>query len=222
MPPTDRWVCLDVGETLVDETRFWSTWADLLGVPRLTLHAAVGAGIARGGHDHDAFAILGIEGWRERIAEVEAACGPFVAADLYPDALEALEALRAAGYRVAVVGNQPARRRAELVALGVEADVIAMSEELGVDKPDPAFFARVLGRLGGPEPARVAYVGDRTDNDVRPAAAAGLRAVWLRRGPWGTLQDDPGGHAALTVRSLRELVARLPEAFAARRRAPRR
>lgn len=214
MPPTDRWVCLDVGETLVDETRFWSTWADLLGVPRLTLHAAVGAGIARGGHDHDAFAILGIDDWRDSVAEVEAVCGALQPADLYPDALPALEALRAAGYGVAVVGNQPARRHAELEVLGVEADVIAMSGELGVAKPDRAFFERVLGLLGDPEPARVAYVGDRTDNDVRPAAAAGLRAVWLRRGPWGTLQDDPGGHAALTVSSLRELVARLPEAFA--------
>ncbi len=43
-----RWVCLDVGETLIDETRVWSTWADVLGVPRLTFMAALGAAIARG------------------------------------------------------------------------------------------------------------------------------------------------------------------------------
>ena len=37
----DRWVCLDVGETLIDETRLWSLWADELGVPRATLFAAL-------------------------------------------------------------------------------------------------------------------------------------------------------------------------------------
>ena len=42
-----RWVCLDVGETLIDETRVWSIWADLLGVPRLTFMAAFGAVVFR-------------------------------------------------------------------------------------------------------------------------------------------------------------------------------
>lgn len=31
-----RWVALDIGETLIDETRVWGTWAEVLGVPRLT------------------------------------------------------------------------------------------------------------------------------------------------------------------------------------------
>ena len=39
----------------------------------------------------------------------------------------------------------------------------------------------------------VLYVGDRIDNDVLPAAAAGMRTCWLRRGPWGVLQDLPDG-----------------------------
>jgi hypothetical protein len=29
------------------------------------------------------------------------------------------------------------------------------------------------------------------DNDVRPALAAGMAAVHLRRGPWGMLQPTP-------------------------------
>ena len=39
--------------------------------------------------------------------------------------------------------------------------------------------------------AEVAYVGDRVDNDVLPAAAAGLVAIHVRRGPWGMLQPTP-------------------------------
>jgi HAD superfamily hydrolase (TIGR01549 family) len=205
-----RWVCLDIGEVLIDETRIWSTWADVLGIPRFTFLAALGGAVARGGDHREAFALLGIDDWQDREAQVQAAYGGFRSADLYPDALPALAALRAGGFRVAVVGNQPARRRGELLALGVEVDVLAMSEELGVEKPDPAFFTRVLALCGDAEPSHLAYVGDRVDNDVAPAAAAGLRAVWLRRGPWGVLQRDDAGTAALVVTALDELVVRLP------------
>ena len=45
----DRWVILDVGETLIDESRIWAIWADVLGIPRLTFMAVLGAAIARGG-----------------------------------------------------------------------------------------------------------------------------------------------------------------------------
>jgi FMN phosphatase YigB (HAD superfamily) len=33
----------------------------------------------------------------------------------------------------------------------------------------------------------IAYIGDRLDNDVLPARAAGMMAIFLRRGPWGYL-----------------------------------
>ncbi len=35
-------VVFDVGETLVDETRYWDEWADWLGVPRFTFFAVLG------------------------------------------------------------------------------------------------------------------------------------------------------------------------------------
>jgi FMN phosphatase YigB (HAD superfamily) len=161
---SDRWVCLDVGETLIDETRIWSIWADELGVPRLTFHAALGAVIARGGEHRDVFPIFGADDWQLRLPAVEGAYGGFTAEDLYPDALGALDGLRDAGYRVAVIANQPAVRADQLRAIGVEAEVVAMSEALGVAKPDPAFFARALELMGGPDPRDVAYVGDRAKN----------------------------------------------------------
>ena len=43
-----------------------------------------------------------------------------------------------------------------------------MSEQMGVAKPDRAFFARALELMGSPAPSDVAYVGDRVDNDVFP------------------------------------------------------
>jgi HAD superfamily hydrolase (TIGR01549 family) len=215
--PIDRWVCLDVGETLIDETRIWSIWADVLGVPRLTFMAALGAVIAGGGEHRDVFGKFGFSEaeWRGRIPEVERVYGGFQERDLYADARPALAALAAGGYRLAILANQPASRSAELRALDISPDVLAMSDEMGVAKPDPAFFRRALEMMGSPAPERVAYVGDRVDNDVLPALAAGMRAIWIRRGPWGVIQQLPDdANASLVVTSLTELVEGIGGAFA--------
>jgi HAD superfamily hydrolase (TIGR01662 family) len=209
-----RWVCLDVGETLIDETRIWSLWADELGIPRLTFMAAFGAAVARGGEHHDVFRIVGRADWRKHLPAVIAAYGGFQEHDLYADARPALASLRDAGYRIALVANQPAERTAELRALGIEADVIAMSDEMGVHKPEPAFFAAALRLMGNPDPTDVVYVGDRPDNDIKPAAAAGMRTIWLRRGPWGLIwQEAP--EANVVVDSLEEAARRVGEAWPA-------
>jgi FMN phosphatase YigB (HAD superfamily) len=36
----------------------------------------------------------------------------------------------------------------------------------------------------------VLYVGDRLDNDIRPAQDAGISAALIRRGPWGYIFED--------------------------------
>ena len=112
-----------------------------------------------------------------------------------------------AGYRVGVAGNQPQAAEALFRGLDVPLDLVASSETLGVEKPDPRFFAAVAERLAL-TPAEVAYVGDRLDNDVRPAAAAGMRAIFLRRGPWAWVQAgrDPVPEAAATIDDLASIV----------------
>jgi FMN phosphatase YigB (HAD superfamily) len=50
---------------------------------------------------------------------------------------------------------------------------------------------------------RIAYVGDRVDNDVGPAVAYGMVGVHIRRGPWGYLQTPPD--EAVRITSLDEL-----------------
>jgi len=212
--PAERWVCLDVGETLIDETRIWSAWADELRIPRLSFMAGFGIAAARGGDHHQVFGLFGIDDEPLRATSVEAAYGGFQPADLYPDVTRAIERLRANGHRVSIIANQPAIRTAQLRAIGVDADVIAMSEEIGASKPNPKFFAAALELMGSPPPGSVAYVGDRVDNDVLPSIAAGLRAVWIRRGPYGLFGALPDGvRPALTIYSLDELVERIDEAW---------
>ncbi|HEX4897700.1 MAG TPA: HAD family hydrolase, partial [Candidatus Limnocylindrales bacterium] len=204
-----RAVVFDVGETLVDETRPWGEWADWLGVPKLTMFAVLGGVIARGEEHRRAAEILrpGVD-VRAESARRRATMGtPWVhPGDLYPDALPALRALREAGYRLGVAGNQPLDTEEVIAGLGVPLDLIATSARLGVEKPDPAFFGRVAEALDL-EPRRIAYVGDRVDNDVRPAAEAGMRAIFIRRGPWAFLQaiDGPPPEASATIDSLLEL-----------------
>ena len=107
---------------------------------------------------------------------------------LEPDAVPSLERLHGR-YRLGVVANQPSVVREAMRRDGVDRffDVWAVSEDLGVDKPDLAIFAHAV-RVAGVEPARAAMVGDRLDYDVRPARAAGMRAVWVLR---GEAPDDP-------------------------------
>jgi len=211
---TDRWVVLDVGETIIDETRVWSIWADMLGIPRLTFLAGFGAVLARGGEHRDVFELFNVADWRTAWPEHEAIYGGFQVDDVYPDAIAAMDALRGRGYRVAVIGNQPTSRTAELRRIGIEAEVMAMSAEMGIAKPSQQFFERVLELLGSPPASSVAYVGDRVDNDVLPAVVAGMRAVWIRRGPWGYIERLPEGvHPALIVASLAELAQRIDDAW---------
>jgi HAD superfamily hydrolase (TIGR01549 family) len=207
-----------VGETLIDETRVWLTWSELLGVPAFTFMAAIGASVASTDEHWSAFEMVGRPDWRALQPEFRKRYDPFRESDLYPDVRSALDTFRRAGNRIAIIANQPASRGAELAALGIESNVSAMSDEMGLWKPDPGFFERALELMGNPDPSDVAYVGDRLDNDVRPSLAAGMRAIWLRRGPWGVIGEAAGPPAgtALVVHSLTELAQRVDEIWAAR------
>lgn len=185
-------VCFDVGETLIDETRHWDGWAEFLGVPRLTLFTALGVIMSRGQSLRRVFEIFRPDLDFATVRQQRALTGytyDFIHADLYPDAIPCLTELRARGFRVIIAGNQPEASEGALVRLGVPADHIASSAGWGVSKPDPRFFDKVVEAAGLP-PDQIAYVGDRVDNDVIPARAAGMTAVFLRRGPWGWMHEE--------------------------------
>ncbi|MFI7615437.1 HAD family hydrolase [Nonomuraea terrae] len=179
----------DVGETIVRDDRYWASWADWLGLSRHTVSALVGAVVAQGRDNADALRLLvpGIDLDAEYAAREAAGRGERIEEeDLYPDVRPALAALRAAGHRVLIAGNQTARAGELLRSLDLPVDGIATSGEWGVAKPGPAFFTR-LTEYAETTPDRIVYVGDHPANDVTPAKAAGLQAAHIRRGPWGHL-----------------------------------
>ncbi|HEY1330036.1 MAG TPA: HAD family hydrolase [Actinomycetota bacterium] len=211
---TVRAVFFDVGETIVDETRLYGEWADRLNIPRLTFMAVLGAVIERRESHLRTFDILrpGID--VEAVRLERAAAGDRtvpIAEDLYPDAVPCLRRLREAGFTVGLAGNQPRDARDALEAMALPVDAILTSAEVGVEKPSPAFYQAVAG-AAGLRTSEIAYVGDRVDNDVVPAADAGMLAVFLRRGPWGWLQSTwpEAARAAVRIDSLDELPEALP------------
>jgi FMN phosphatase YigB (HAD superfamily) len=127
----------------------------------------------------------------------------FADRDLHADALPCFAALRKRGLRLGAAGNMYAHHED---FLRPHVDFVGSSERWGVEKPDAGFFARIVEEAAAPA-EEILCVGDRVDNDVLPALAAGLRAVRIRRGAHADVESPDG---AVTIESLTEL----PEALA--------
>jgi len=205
-------VVFDVGETLVDETRHWSEWADWLHVPRFTFMATLGFLIGAGRSHREVFPLVSSYGASEAVSRrvAEGWCYDIRDADLYPDALPCVARLRRLGYQVAVVGNQPIECEDALRNLGIEANWFGSSAGWGIEKPSMAFFERVVEVAALP-PKQIVYVGDHPENDIRSAQACGLRTVFLRRGPWA-IAHEFSAHAGLADLQISSLDA-LPGGF---------
>jgi FMN phosphatase YigB (HAD superfamily) len=122
--------------------------------------------------------------------------------DLHADALPCIAALRARGLRLGAAGNM---RAVHEEFLRRHVDFVGSSERWGVEKPAAGFFEHIVQDAGTPA-GGVLYVGDRVDNDVVPALAAGLRAIRVRRGAHAEIESPTG---TVTIGSLAEL----PEAL---------
>ena len=119
-------------------------------------------------------------------------------------ALGALDALRSAGLRLALASNADRVLRGKLYELGIAArlDHLGISGEMGVEKPDPRFFAGILAAINVP-PDRALHVGDVYEIDVVGARAAGVGVVLV------DIEDRSIDRDVTRIRGLRELPALL-------------
>ena len=121
----------------------------------------------------------------------------------YADVLPALGELRERGLTLVIASNWDCSLPDWLRPTGILAlvDGVVTSAEVGAGKPDPRVFERAL-QVAGAEPAEALHVGDKLDNDLEGAAAAGVRGVLVQREG----EPPPGVEA---IASLRELSALL-------------
>jgi putative hydrolase of the HAD superfamily len=111
-----------------------------------------------------------------------------LSADLIPGADEMVREIKRRGYPLGLVADGPSGTFRNILSqhgLFDLFDVRAISEEVGVEKPDPAMFRTALTALGiQPEDyGRVVMVGNHLAKDIRGANELGLISVWLDWAP---------------------------------------
>ena len=145
---------------------------------------------------------LGVEDrdLRERLMSLYERLGP------YPDARPALERLKAAGLKLAILSNGAPRMlaaAAESAGLARLLDAVISVEEVGVYKPSPPVYRLAPDRLGL-WPAEIVFVSSN-GWDACGAKVSGLRVAWCNRAgqPKERIPDAPDAE----IRSLAELPA---------------
>jgi HAD superfamily hydrolase (TIGR01662 family) len=109
------------------------------------------------------------------------------------DVYRTLDALKAQGYRLAIVSNardaSNVERMIDNARLRPWFDPIVISANVGVRKPNPRIFRVVLEQWRLP-PDDVVMVGDMLGADILGAHNAGLRGIWA------TMQAERGANDA--------------------------
>ncbi len=115
----------------------------------------------------------------------------------YPDALQTLEEVRAAGCRTFLVSiGRPGRQQNKIDRLG-----IAPFFDRIVNEGPPShtyWFSEILSD-NGYSPDEVVVVGDRAQDEIRAGNRLDLTTVWLRRGRYGEVEPGEGDHPDYTV-----------------------
>jgi 2-haloacid dehalogenase len=150
---------------------------------------------------------LGLAAQRIGVPMPDTVAGVFAAAwptmTVFPDAGEALEALAAAGWQLAILTNCDDDLFASTAAaLPVPFDVVVTAEQVRSYKPDLGHF-RKFADLTGATTDNWIHVANSWVHDIAPAARMGLRSVWVDR--------DLTGHPAKLAERRITTMRRLPE-----------
>lgn len=121
-------------------------------------------------------------------SEVKDARGVTLRADLIPGAADVVRALKRQGYSLALVADGPVETFTHILTHYELTDcfgAFAISEEVGVEKPDARMFTHALEQLGIQREnyGRVVMIGNNLARDVKGANALGIISVWLDWAP---------------------------------------
>jgi 2-haloacid dehalogenase len=117
--------------------------------------------------------------------------------DPFPETSAALAEARKRGWRLAVLSNTDRDLLdASLARIGVEFDATVVASEIGSYKPARAHWDEFVARSGA-DPERHVHVGASLFHDIAPAAALGLRTIWVNR-----LGEEPEPQPDVELHSL--------------------
>jgi len=128
---------------------------------------------------------------------------------LLPHSVDALEQLRAAGVRLALMTNGAGdvqREKIDRFDLCRHFDCVLIEGELGFGKPDERVYRNALTELGG-RPSEAWAVGDNLEWEVAAPQRVGIYGVWVDQAGAG-VPADVDIHPDRIIRSLKELVER--------------
>jgi putative hydrolase of the HAD superfamily len=100
---------------------------------------------------------------------------------LFPGLHKVITSLKQRGILLGIITNGSASQMRKICVLGIEAyfDVILISGQEGIKKPNPEIFLRALARLNVSAEEGV-FVGDNPVADIDGARQAGLKTIWKR------------------------------------------
>jgi HAD superfamily hydrolase (TIGR01509 family) len=212
-----RWLFFDLGNTLISEERAWERRIQRLAssLERYGRRRAIEEVRAALREASEEFAPRLITRAIEKLID-DLECRKLILAEArYDKELEspyegAEETLRklSSRYRIGVIANQPAGTEERLVKWGLMPfiSICLSSTEVGLEKPDPAIFQLALSQSGC-EPEQAVMIGDRLDNDIRPARLLGWKTIRIAQG-FARFQSprDDLDEADLTLANLKGLV----------------
>jgi HAD superfamily hydrolase (TIGR01549 family) len=212
-----RWLFFDLGNTLISEERAWERRIQRLvsSLERYGRRRAIEEVRAALREASEEFAPRLITRAIEKLID-DLECRKLILAEArYDKELEspyegAEETLRklSSRYRIGVIANQPAGTEERLVKWGLMPfiSICLSSTEVGLEKPDPAIFQLALSQSGC-EPEQAVMIGDRLDNDIRPARLLGWKTIRIAQG-FARFQSPRDGmdEADITLANLKGLV----------------
>lgn len=199
-----NWIFFDVGSTLVDETEAYDHRArEVIAGTNITFKEFDDMRIA--------FARQGLDGNSAAIKHFGLTKTPWHSEDEIPyaDAQSTLALLSQRGYKLGIIANQKLGTAQRLESWGLRQyfDLIVASAEIGYAKPDLRIFQKALA-LAGCTAQECVMVGDRLDNDMRPAKAIGMTTVWIKNGLAEYQNEKLGmGIADYSIKRLSELLS---------------
>ena len=124
---------------------------------------------------------------------------------LFPEVDEVLNMLHKA-FVLGVITNGPdtQREKIDTTSLAGYMDVVIISGEVGVGKPEPEIFTKALIALRV-SPRAAIYVGDSLTWDIAGAKSAGLYSIWINRKRVSRLHNVAKPDTEITT--LRDLIS---------------